>query len=79
MWCDPQLESPNITIKGYDGSQLHLEYFGSAACPLKGSPNPDEGKKPDDGEKETEPVGNGLGWFFLLYVHGPPLQCVTPR
>lgn len=79
LWCDPQIESPNITITGYDGSQLHLEYHGAAGCPLAGSPNPDEGKKPEDG-KEPEPVGSGLGWFFMLYVRNafPEIRDVHP-
>ncbi|KAF5326552.1 hypothetical protein D9611_000239 [Ephemerocybe angulata] len=66
LWCDPQLETPKITILGYDGSQLQLEYFGIAGCPTSNGTNPpDEGKDPDGGDKE--PTGSGIGWFFLLY------------
>ncbi|KAF6762978.1 autophagy-related protein 27 [Ephemerocybe angulata] len=67
LWCDPQLETPKITILGYDGSQLQLEYFGIAGCPTSNGTNPpDEGKDPDGGDKE--PTGSGIGWFFLLLL-----------
>ncbi|KAJ2918586.1 hypothetical protein MD484_g1855, partial [Candolleomyces efflorescens] len=70
LWCDPQIASPNITIEGYDGTQLKLSYFGPAGCPQKnenGGGGGGDTKKPDDG-KEEESVGSGIGLFFLLLL-----------
>ncbi|EAU91213.2 hypothetical protein CC1G_06848 [Coprinopsis cinerea okayama7 len=61
LWCEPQ-QPTNITIVGYDGSQLEVEYFGIAGCPLKNGDKP----PPNDDKKVEEPVGSGLGWFFML-------------
>ena len=66
LWCDPQLEKPNITIEAYSGSRLDLTYFGAAGCPLKKDTSGGGSDKPSDGDKDTTPSGSGLGWFFFL-------------
>jgi autophagy-related protein 27 len=68
LWCEPEKEV-TMTIKDYDGSQLKLEYFGPAGCPVRneddgGSDKPGEGDKtPNAGKEQT---GSGIGWFFFM-------------
>ena len=67
--CATDTSDPKFV--SYDGKEAQVEWSSSAGCgfsaPGDGSspekPSDDEGK---GGEPETEKVGSGLGYFFLL-------------
>lgn len=55
----------------YNGSLAEVEWTHPAACGSQQAEKPpgnDEGSGGDNEEKESR--GSGIGWFFLVYVHG---------
>lgn len=63
LLCDPETSGPEF--KSYDGSQAVVEWSAPSGCYFE---DPSEGGD-DKPEGETEAVGSGMGWFFLLFVH----------
>lgn len=64
LLCNTETSEP--VFKSYDGSQAIVEWSAPAGCDFRSEP-PTEGGD-DEPEKETEAVGSGIGWFFLLFV-----------
>jgi len=61
LLCDPESSDP--VFKSYDGAQAVVEWSAPAGCYIRSAPDEGGDDKP---EKETEAVGSGIGWFFLL-------------
>ena len=64
LFCNTETSDP--VFKSYDGAQAVVEWSAPAGCSFR-SEAPAEGGD-DKPEKETEAVGSGIGWFFLLCV-----------
>lgn len=63
LLCATETSDPEF--KSYDGTQVLVEWSAPSGCDF-GSEDPSEGGD-DTPENETEAVGSGMGWFFLLF------------
>jgi autophagy-related protein 27 len=63
LLCATEASEPEF--KSYDGKQAVVEWSAPSGCSYR-SDVPSEGG--DKTPEESETVGSGVGWFFLLYV-----------
>lgn len=62
LLCETETSDPEF--KSYDGAQAVVEWSAPSGCYFGSDAPAEEGD--DKPERETEAVGSGIGWFFLL-------------
>jgi len=63
-------DSSQPTITSYDGSQLQIDWSAPAGCGFRsdGEHHEEENEKEDGKTGESENLGSGMGWFFLVLL-----------
>ena len=63
--CDTAPSDP--TLKSYDGKKVWIEWKAQSGCMLgSADPPPDSPPKDEPEPGDSQSVGSGIGWFFLL-------------
>lgn len=67
LLCSTETSDPKLV--SYDGKTANVEWSAPAGCDFVGPPSdgePSGGDEKGGNEKESESVGSGIGYFFLL-------------